>query len=293
MKLLLSLLLLLSPCLAYGQEVSPLRKRVSPEVVATAKDIVKQSEQSPIVMPFGGYALVPMEVVADPFIVPGSDDCLFMQIIPKGKTYSGWMVSKDAPGVYKFITIKADDKLDRVLVSGITQGKQTIIWHAIVDGKSTIIDAKAFQVGDPKPVPPNPPGPNPPGPTPPDPAPPIPGAGFRVLIVTETKDLSTLPSAQVQAMTAKEVTDYLDSHCIVDNGQPEYRRFDKDIDLSKESSVWQDAMNRVLNKDQRHPESKYTSLPWILITNGKTGYEGPLPVNKDALMTLLKQYGGN
>lgn len=266
---------------AMGQEVSPLRMRVPPESVTAAKELIRLNESNPIIMPYGGYALVPMEVEAAPFIVPGMDkDSLFLQVIPKGKTVSGWRVSKDAPGVFKYITIPADPKFDRVLVDGVLEGKQTIVWHAVVNNKSEIIDAKAFQVGEKKPDPPgpNPPGPNPPGP---DPGPPIPGAGFRVLIVTETKDLSTLPSAQVQALTAREVRDYLDSHTVKENNQPEYRIFDKDIDLSKASQVWKDAMAR--------PRS---SVPWIVVTNGKTGYEGPFPPNTAELMKLLKQYGG-
>ena len=154
-----------------------------------------------------------------------------------------------------------------------------LVQCGIKDGKSVIIDAKKFIVLPDNPVPPTPPGPNPPGP---DPLPPIPGAGFRVLFVVETKDLSTLPSAQVQSLTAKEVREYLDSHCVKEGNQPEYRIFDKDTDMSRASQVWKDAMAR--------PRS---SVPWIIVTNGKTGYEGPLPPNTAELMKLLKQYGGN
>jgi hypothetical protein len=287
-RLTIALLLLVVGTL-HGQEVSPMGEKPSGDAVKTAKEIIAQSESKVVTMPLHGYALIPLVSAGEAFIVPDSDDCVSQWLIAKGTSYEGFLVSKDKPGVHVNTVIAADAKYDRILVRGLVPGKSTIVWHAIKDGKSVIVDAKKFVVLPDKPQP-DPPGPNPP--PGPDPLPPIPGAGFRVLIVTETKDLSTLPSAQVQAMTAKEVTDYLDSHCVKDNNQPEYRRFDKDTDLSKASSVWQEAMNRVTNKDQKHPDTKYTSLPWILVTNGKTGFEGPLPANTASLMTLLKQYGG-
>jgi hypothetical protein len=32
------------------------------------------------------------------------------------------------------------------------------------------------------------------------------------------------------------------------------------------------------------------SLPWIIISNGKTGYEGPLPKTTDELIELVDKY---
>lgn len=271
------LLFLLATC-CHAQEVSPMGEKPSGDVVKGAREIIAQAENKVITLPLHGYALVPMMTVGTPYIVHDSDDCVSQILIPKTGTYEGFLVSKDRPGFHVNKVIDADPKYDRVLVRGLVPGKATIVWHAVKDGKSIIVDAKKFVVLPDEPEPPKPPGPNPPGP---DPLPPIPGVGFRVLIVTETKDLSTLPSAQVQAMTAKEVRDYLDSHTVKEGNQPEYRIFDQNIDLSKASQVWKDAMAR--------PRQ---ALPWIVVTNGKTGFEGPLPANKDALMTLLKTYGG-
>lgn len=151
------LLLLLMPLVARGQDVSPVRKKPTAEAVKTAKEIVDASKAAPITMPYGGYALVPMEIPADAYIVPGSNDCLDQEIIPKGKAYKGWLVSKDSPTVWEYKTIPADDKYDRIRVSGIANGTATIIWHAIVDGKSVVIDAKVFVVGKPQPKPDDPP----------------------------------------------------------------------------------------------------------------------------------------
>lgn len=205
----LSIIVLLLASTAFAQEVSPLRKRMSADAVMSAKDIIRQNEEiirqnesTPIIMPYGGYALVPMEVTGKPFIVPGSDNCLFIQTIPKGKAYSGWFVSKDKPGVFSFKTITPDDKYDRVLVHGITNGKQTILWHAMVDGESVIIDAKFFQVGDKLPDPVDPPKPPPVDPT-------------DVLVLAAKKDITngngSIPAVNDYAMLcstfAKQLTD--------------------------------------------------------------------------------------
>lgn len=114
---------------------------------------------------------------------------------------------------------------------------------------------------------------------PPAPAP-IPGEGFRVLIVRETKDLSNLPAAQVAIFSAREVREYLTSKCVLEGNQRAFRIWDQDTDVSREAQHWRDAMKR--------PRQ---SLPWLLVTNGKEGYEGPLPANVPEMMALLKKYG--
>lgn len=125
------------------------------------------------------------------------------------------------------------------------------------------------------------PKPDDPKPDDPNPIVPIPGAGLRVLFVYETKDLSKLPSAQVQMLTAKVVLDYLDAKCVKENGVPEYRKFDQNVDTRNMSEVWRQAMAK--------PRK---SIPWLLISNGKDGYEGEWPKNTDELLKLLKKYGG-
>lgn len=145
---LLPLLLLLTAGTGLNaQDVSPVRKKPTADAVKTAKEIVDASRAAPITMPYGGYALVPMEIAADAYIVPGSNDCLDMEIIPKGVARKFFAVLKDNPGVWKFVTIPADDKFDRIRVSGIENGTATIIWHTVVDGKSVVVDAKVFNVG--------------------------------------------------------------------------------------------------------------------------------------------------
>lgn len=113
---------------------------------------------------------------------------------------------------------------------------------------------------------------------------PIPDKGFRVLIVYETSDLAKLPAAQTAVLTSAEVRGYLNDKCVAgpDGKNKEWRVFDKDTDVSRESKLWQAAMKR---------ERK--SVPWIVVSNGTTGFEGPLPANIADTLVLLKKYGGN
>lgn len=111
--------------------------------------------------------------------------------------------------------------------------------------------------------------------------PPIAADGFRVLIVEEAQDRSKLPPSQLAIFTSKEVTDYLDSKCVKVNGTPEYRIYDKDTSFTNESDIWKNAM-RLERK----------SLPWIIVSNGRSGYSGPLPATASETLDLLRKYGG-
>jgi hypothetical protein len=132
----------------------------------------------------------------------------------------------------------------------------------------------------PKPVPVVPVVPNPP-PVPPLPPSPMPAAGFRVLIVYDSS--VALPSAQQAIITGKVMRDYLTSKTVPtpDGEKRGFYIVDKSIDFAGESKIWQDAMAR-----------PRTSCPWVVISNGVTGFEGPLPADVSAMMTLLQKYGG-
>ena len=127
------------------------------------------------------------------------------------------------------------------------------------------------------PVPPLPPVP-PPGPAP------IPGDGLRVLLVYETAALGKLPRAQAAILFSKEVREYLQTKCPSgpDGVTKEWRIYDKDIDVSGESTTWQTAMTR--------PRK---SVPWLIVSNPAKGggFEGALPATVEETLTLLKKYG--
>lgn len=120
-------------------------------------------------------------------------------------------------------------------------------------------------------------------PNPVDPVDPTPGGSIRVLIVEETSQRSKLPPAQVLALTAGDVRDYLNTHCDKDNGAAAWRIYDKDQDVTNESKEWQDEL--AVLKEQ--------PLPAIAIKSGRRwSRPQPLPQDTDALLALLKKYGG-
>ncbi len=133
----------------------------------------------------------------------------------------------------------------------------------------------------PQPPPPKPI--DPPQPKPVDPPAPIPAAGLHVLVVYESADLSKYPSGQQAAIYAKSVRDYLNATCPAgpDGKTRQWRMWDKDTDATEEQKLWQDALKRAR-----------TQTPWVIVSNGTTGFEGPLPASADEMLALLKRYGG-
>ena len=131
---------------------------------------------------------------------------------------------------------------------------------------------------------PQPPQPGP-GPAP-QPTPgiaPIAGDGFKVLIVYEAMTEQTLPPAQQAAIFGKKTRDYLNAKCAPGpDGKPkEWRIFDQNTPTDGDTQVWRDAMKR--------PRA---SVPWLVVSDGKTGFEGPLPATDAEITAILTQFGG-
>lgn len=167
------------------------------------------------------------------------------------------------------------------VVTAPTRGRYRLLAYTAISGNPTPPAVCTVVIGD-APVPP---GPVPPGPTPPGPGPspaPIPREGLHVLIVYETADASKLPPAQQAILYGETVRTYLNSKCAADPGVgawKAWRIYDKDVDLSGESKLWRDAMLR--------PRQ---TVPWVIVSNGRQGYEGPLPANVDDMLALLKTF---
>ncbi len=139
--------------------------------------------------------------------------------------------------------------------------------------------------GTPGPVPP---GPKPPEPVPPDPGPspaPIPLAGLRVLVVYESAEASKLAAGHQGVIYGKATRDYLNSKCVVgpDQKTKEWRIYDSNVVLDAEVAPWKAAMQRA----KAHPSFR---VPWLLVSNGKSGYEGPLPETPEKMIALVKRY---
>jgi len=135
------------------------------------------------------------------------------------------------------------------------------------------------------PLPPPTPEPKPepkPEPEPkPDPAP-IPGDGLRLLIVAEmTSGGTQLSRKQQNEIFGADFQSWLNAHCAKgpDGKTAEWRIWDKDTPLANAPEIWRQAMGRV------------NAYPGIVISNGKTGFVGPLPEG-GAILDLIKKYGG-
>ncbi len=154
---------------SFGQEVIKVNEKPSPAQVQTAQDILKKVQSEPVVIPYGGYALAEIEFTGKLicYVVPGSDDCLDQNPMPKGAGYKGWMVPKGAT-TFNYITLAPDKDKDRVRVNGIKEGTATLIWitnGATPADEPKVIAGYKFIVGNPPPKP-DPVDPNPPAPTP-------------------------------------------------------------------------------------------------------------------------------
>ncbi len=109
--------------------------------------------------------------------------------------------------------------------------------------------------------------------------PPIPGPGFRVVIVHDAGKLDPKVS---QVLRSDLILDFLEDNCTPTPGKANsdngFIIVDKDFDLTIYTKLWQNALKR--------PRA---SLPWIIISNGTTGVEQPLPDTKEKTLELLKQ----
>lgn len=134
-------------------------------------------------------------------------------------------------------------------------------------------------VPTPGPTPTPTPGPTPtPTPTPVDPAP-IPDAGLRVLIVYETAELTKIPRDQLAILYDQTFRDWLSGLVVKgpDTRTPEWRVYDKDAVVTE--PVWQAALAR--------PRKQ---VPWLVVSNGKTGWEGPLPATVADTRAIIQRY---
>ena len=161
-----------------------------------------------------------------------------------------------------------------------------VLGLGIVDGQLFFEEADVLVELDGVPDPPDPVDPPEPDPEPepePDPddpdAPPIPLSGFRVLMIYETADLPMLPESQRQVLYSGQVRQFLGEHCVDEDSRPAYRILDDDSQFVDSDSSWASAMKRPRN-----------SLPWLIVSNGKTGYEGPLPGSVGETLQLLQKY---
>jgi hypothetical protein len=283
-RLILGLLLLL-PMSAYGQvivgEAPPASK------VADAEKTIRDAQPKKVILKVGEFEVVEPGKNAKPlqYVSLNSDSYFLWEIAPgEAFAFGGIRRGDAAEKKYSFPA----QPYRWAIIKAVKQGSDVLVINR--NGANTDkdppeeVERLQIAVGEPKP---DPPKPDPPGPAPQ----PMPSEGFRVLIVRETKDLSSLPASQVAIFSSTEVRQYLNQKTLLEGNQRAYRIWDQNTDISRESETWKIAMDGVINGNKTHNISKATSLPWILLTNGKEGYEGPLPNDVDKMMELLRKYG--
>ncbi len=74
---------------------------------------------------------------------------------------------------------------------------------------------------------------------------------------------------------------WLNDNCAkAEDGQPEWRVLDQNTEFPEQcDEVWCKALSR-----------DRSEIPWVVISNGKTGFEGALPNNIDDFLKLVEQY---
>lgn len=174
-------------------------------------------------------------------------------------------------------------EFDRLSLKSIFLPKPGKFWVEVtaIDFKQNIYGKKTVvvEVGQgPNP----PPGPDPPGPTP-GPAP-IDGIGLRVLIVYESSEAHLLNQTQREIIYGSKVREYLNENCAKgdDGFTADWRLLDADTKYTDPNNKFAKALAR-----------PRTELPWLIISNGETGYEGPLPVAVEEMMLTLRSFAAN
>jgi hypothetical protein len=119
-----------------------------------------------------------------------------------------------------------------------------------------------------------------------DPQPVVVGKPLTVMVVYDTK--SQILSTERDAFYAAAVHEYLKSHCAKRDGHPEWRILDDgpNLDVSEESAPLQKAYAKALAESGG-------KWPWIVIADGEAPlYSGEFPDTDEAVLQLLKKYGG-
>jgi len=218
-------------------------------------------------------ALPGIDVKIDGPAVAAPGDLVILSAVSDGAKHYAWTLANSDK------TFLPTDGGTKALFASGKSGKYIFVLSAS-DSVGLAQTKHTLTIGEPEPEPPVPPGPDPKPPEPePLPPAPIPDAGFRVLIVYETGDATKYPWETNAIIYGADVRKFLDTNCVKENGQPGYRIYDPDVNIGGDLEVWKQAITR-----------PRTSLPWVVISNGKAGFEGPLPKTPTAFLELCQKY---
>jgi len=112
--------------------------------------------------------------------------------------------------------------------------------------------------------------------------PPTPTVGkLKLMILEDPSQRASLPASQVAVLTGQTLREYAKSHCTATDGAADFRML----------SVRQDVSNQAAWIKAAFAEPR-ASLPFLVVSNGTSGFAGPLPATVAETMTLLQRYGG-
>lgn len=137
-----------------------------------------------------------------------------------------------------------------------------------------------FQINKdkPPPEPDDPDDPDPPGPDDGDlDEAPIDGDGLRVLFIYESSE--RMAETIEASFFSQEVERYLNANCEKVDGKADFRRLDPDAKFTDPNHRFAKALRRPRN-----------SLPWLIISNGETGYEGEFPDTVQKTLDLIQRF---
>lgn len=118
-------------------------------------------------------------------------------------------------------------------------------------------------------------------PPPVDPAP-IKLSGLRVLITFDDDKKNQLSRDQIGIIDSSVLRSYLDEKCAKAGDQTsEWRIVPHTTEFHDDQPTWKQAMAIPRDKSE-----------WLIVSNGKSGYSGPLPANLTETLNLIKSFEG-
>ena len=114
------------------------------------------------------------------------------------------------------------------------------------------------------------------------PPPPKPTVGkLKIMIIEDPSLRAAIPASQIAVMDGQTLREYAKSHCTAADGAPDFRMLSVRHDVSN-----QPAWIKAAFAEPR------ASLPFLVVSNGTSGFAGPLPATVAETMTLIQKYGG-